>query len=162
MLLTPLLAHAMPIALPDPDLPEAPTATAANPRAWIEPEQINPHREVKYHWKGLLMQSLEFNLMENGFRLASDDTMRFQLMHKPFWHDYVASIKQFNMGRWNDGDNFLVNYVGHPLQGSVGAFLEVQNSELRRHCCRAGGDPAGLCAMGPRLHNKPDNSGTAQ
>ena len=84
---------------------------------------------LRYHWRGLLVQSLEFNLVENGFRLATDDTMRFQLAHKPFWHDYAASLKQFNMGRWNDGDSFVVNYVGHPLQGSVAAYLEIQNSE---------------------------------
>ncbi len=127
--LTPIFAHATAVALPDPDLPEAPEAAPTNVKSWIKPEQINPKRKAKYHWKGLLVQSLEFNLIENGFRLAMDDTMRFQLMHKPFWHDYAASIKQYNMGRWSDGDSFLVNYVGHPLQGSVGAFIEVQNSE---------------------------------
>jgi hypothetical protein len=125
----PLFAHATSIALPYPDLPEAPKATYANLQPSIEPEQINLERKAKYHWKGLLAQSLEFNLMENGFRLATDGTMRFQLAHKPFWHEYVAFIKQYNMGRWNDGESFLVNYVGHPLQGSVGAYIEVQNSE---------------------------------
>jgi hypothetical protein len=85
----------------------------------------------QYHWKGLLLQSLEFNLIENGFRLATDDTMRYQIAHKPFWHDYAAAVKQYNMRRWNDGDNFLVNYVGHPLQGAVGAYLEIQNSETQ-------------------------------
>ena len=85
----------------------------------------------KYHWRGLLAQSLEFNVIENGFRLATDDTMRFQLAHKPFWHDYVASVKRFNTGRWSDGDSFVVNFVGHPLQGSVAAYLEIQNSEMQ-------------------------------
>ncbi|WP_155987482.1 hypothetical protein [Pseudacidobacterium ailaaui] len=84
--------------------------------------------EPGYHWKGLLLQSFEFNAIENSFRIFSDDTLRALTANKPFWHDYIASIKQFNMRRWNDGDDFLVNYVGHPMQGAVGAYLEIQNS----------------------------------
>ncbi len=80
-----------------------------------------------YHWGGLLAQSLFFNVIENGVRTASDDQIRTLLAHKPFWHDYVASIHQFNMRRWNDGDDFLVNYVGHPMQGAVSGFIEIQN-----------------------------------
>jgi hypothetical protein len=81
----------------------------------------------RYHWGGLLAQSLFFNVIENGVRTASDDQIRTLLAHKPFWHDYVASIHQFNMRRWNDGDDFLVNYVGHPMQGAVSGFIEIQN-----------------------------------
>ena len=81
----------------------------------------------RYHWRGLLAQSLFFNVIENGVRTASDDQIRTLLAHKPFWRDYVASIHQFNMRRWNDGDDFLVNYVGHPMQGAVSGFIEIQN-----------------------------------
>ena len=76
-----------------------------------------------YHWGGLLAQSLFFNVIENGFRAASDDQIRNLLANKPFWHDYAASIRQFNMRRWNDGDDFLVNYTGHPMQGAVSGLL---------------------------------------
>lgn len=84
--------------------------------------------EPRYHWKGLLIQSFEFNVIENVFRVNSDDVLRALTANKPFWHDYFASMKQFNMGRWNDGDDFLVNYVGHPMQGAIGAYIEIQNS----------------------------------
>ncbi len=80
-----------------------------------------------YHWRGLLVQSLFFNVIENGFRAASDDQIRVLLANKPFWHDYASSMHHFNMRRWNDGDDFLVNYVGHPMQGAVSGFIEVQN-----------------------------------
>ena len=86
----------------------------------------------RYHWGGLLAQSLFFNVIENSFRSASDDQIRTLLAHKPFWHDYVASIHQFNMRRWNDGDDFLVNYVGHPMQGAVAGFIEIQNDPSSR------------------------------
>lgn len=81
-----------------------------------------------YNWKGLLVQSFEFNMIEDGFRLASDDTLRQVTWTKPYWHDYIASLHQFNMRRWNDGDDFLVNYIGHPMQGAVTSFIEIQNS----------------------------------
>lgn len=32
-----------------------------------------------------------------------------------------------NMHGWSDGDPFMVNYIGHPLQGSVASFIWVQN-----------------------------------
>ncbi len=86
--------------------------------------------DLRYHWKGLLWQTFAFNMAEDGFRVAQDSTIRDQLAHKPFWHDYVASLKQWNMRRWNDGDDFLVNYVGHPMQGAVTAFIEIQNSPM--------------------------------
>jgi hypothetical protein len=82
----------------------------------------------RYHWTGLLVQSFEFNVIEDAFRMGSDNMLRSLLVTKPFWHDYFASLGQFNMRRWNDGDDFLVNYIGHPLQGSVTGYLEIQNS----------------------------------
>jgi hypothetical protein len=85
-----------------------------------------------YDWRGLLAQSLFFNVVENSFRAASDDQIRLMLAKKPLWHDYFASTKQFNMRRWNDGDDFLVNYVGHPLQGSVADFIFIQNDPVGR------------------------------
>ena len=85
-----------------------------------------------YHWGGLLAQSLFFNVIENSVRTASDDQIRNLLAKKPFWHDYAASIRQFNMRRWNDGDDFLVNYTGHPMQGAVSGFIEIQNDPRAR------------------------------
>jgi hypothetical protein len=99
------------------------------------PSPINdddPLMGERYHWGGLIAQSLFFNVIENTFRAASDDQIRTLLASKPFWHDYVASIRQFNMRRWNDGDDFLVNYVGHPMQGAVSGFIEVQNDPTGR------------------------------
>jgi len=94
-----------------------------------------------YNWRGLLAQSLFFNVVENSFRAASDDQIRLMLAKKPFWHDYFASTKQFNMRRWNDGDDFLVNYIGHPLQGSVADFIFIQNDPVGREL-EIGSDPA--------------------
>jgi hypothetical protein len=92
-----------------------------------------PEQAEHYHWKGLLLQSLGFIAVENAFRMTTDDTMRYLIADKPYWHDYIASLHQFNMRRWNDGDNFLVNYIGHPMQGGVTSFIEIQNSPRDRN-----------------------------
>ena len=84
--------------------------------------------DYPYEWRGLIWQSVEFNITENVFRTSEDYVMRDLLAHKPFWHDYLASMKQWNMRRWSDGDDFLVDDVGHPIQGAVSAYIEIQNS----------------------------------
>lgn len=89
-------------------------------------------RSRRYNWGGLIAQSFFFNGVESAFRIASDDQIRYLLAKKPFWHDYAASVKHFNMRRWGDGDEFLVNYVGHPMQGAVSAYIAIQNSPIDR------------------------------
>ncbi len=119
-------------------LPEAPAPRhfyASDPAriggavpAWSPPLTREERNATHYHWTGLLVQSFEFSAMSDIFRLATDNTLRSLTVDKPFWHDYIASLQQFNMRRWNDGDDFLVNYVGHPLEGGVAAYTEIQNS----------------------------------
>ena len=67
------------------------------------------------HWSPAIWQSVEFLGVEHTFRIASDPYARYLLIHKPFWHDYLASANHFDMYRWGDGDDFLVNYIGHPI-----------------------------------------------
>jgi hypothetical protein len=85
-----------------------------------------------FHWGSALWQSFEFLVLEHGFRLASDSYARYLLFHKPFWHDYNASISHFNMDRWGDGDSFLVNYIGHPMEGAVSGDIFLQNDPKGR------------------------------
>jgi len=136
------------------DLPDAPSALHLEPSPeWKRNELIAPRFDPNqgflsiegktafhtwpppsegvgepYHWKGLLLQSFAFNSLENAVRIMSaNQTDRHTLLNKPYWSDYWASLQQFNMRRWNDGDSFLVNYVGHPLQGAVAGYIEIQN-----------------------------------
>ena len=92
-----------------------------------------PGTRESYHWKGLLLQSLAFQGLEHGPRLATADAAdRHLLLNKPFWLDYRASLGQYNMRRWNDGDTFVVNYVGHPVQGAVSGYIQIQNDPRGR------------------------------
>jgi hypothetical protein len=97
----------------------------------------NPIRKVqnpreRFHWRPALWQSFEFLIMEHAVRIASDSYARYLLFHRPFWHDYLVSADHFNMNRWGDGDSFLVNYIGHPLQGAVSGNIFIQNDPVGR------------------------------
>ena len=110
----------------------------SGPPRWWKQESFDPDAKPDpdylkhYQWRGLIWQSVEFNVVENGFRVSSDPVMRDILAHRPYWHDWLASMKQFNMRRWNDGDAFIVNYVGHPMQGAIATYIEIQNSPTDR------------------------------
>jgi hypothetical protein len=80
-----------------------------------------------YHWKGLLWESFAFFGVENFQRLLADPYFRHLTADSPYWHNYIASLKHWNWRRWNDGDDFLVAYIAHPMQGSVTEFIEIQN-----------------------------------
>src|SRR5690606_15464052 len=48
----------------------------------------------------------------------------------PFWRDYINSVR--GLQGWDDGDSFLVNYVGHPMQGAVSGYIQIQNDGTGR------------------------------
>ena len=89
-------------------------------------------KKESFHWRPALVQSFEFLVMEHAFRLANDPYARYLLFHKPFWKDYLSSAQHFDMTRWGDGDDFLVNYIGHPLEGSVSGNIFIQNDPKGR------------------------------
>jgi hypothetical protein len=102
--------------------------------AMVQPAKIvgSERREEKFQWKPALIQSVEFLLFEHAFRLVDDPYLRYLLFHKPFWHDYAVSAGKFDMSRWGDGDDFLVNYIGHPMQGGVTGNIYIQNDPRAR------------------------------
>lgn len=108
------------------DRPGDDPATAANER---------------YHWKGLLWESFAFFGVENFQRLMADPYFRHLTANEPFWHDYIASLKHWNWRRWDDGDDFLVAYIAHPMQGSVTEFIEIQNDPRGRGLRMGDGRP---------------------
>src|SRR5947209_7189601 len=79
--------------LADPPPAEAPPQPKAPPAS----PDVEP-----YHWKGLLLQSFAFDLLQNATRIiTADQHDRHLLLNKPYWSDYWASLGQFNMRRWN-------------------------------------------------------------
>jgi hypothetical protein len=122
------------------DLPDAPIQVNLTPllahiaqNAQHSEAPTNLEGEEHYHWRGLLLQSFWFFGIEQTARLFTDPYYRYLTVDKPFWHDYVASLHQWNMGRWSDGDDFLVAYIGHPIQGAVTSYIEIQNDPHDRY-----------------------------
>ena len=87
---------------------------------------------VHYNVKGLLWESLAFTGLENAYRASTDAYMRHLIAHGPYWSNYMASMQHWDMNRWSDGDDFVVDEIGHPMQGGVSAFIEIQNGPRQR------------------------------
>jgi hypothetical protein len=97
----------------------------------IAPSSITPvvpPPALKIQWGSLTGQSLGFLAIEEGFRYMREEGARHE--HLPFWGGYVKSVT--NLHGWADGDPFYVNYVGHPMQGSVSGYIWVQNDSRYR------------------------------
>jgi hypothetical protein len=80
--------------------------------------------EPRFRWAPAIKQSLFFMSLQHAFRLATEPGTRAEL-RGPFFKDWLSSIRGY--GGWKDGDPAVVNYVGHPMMGSVAGFIEIQN-----------------------------------
>ncbi len=72
---------------------------------------------------------MAFLTVEHTFRYATEWGTR-DAFDTPFWPGYLASVG--NLHGWADGDPFLVNYVGHPMQGAVAGFIWQHNDRAYR------------------------------
>jgi len=44
-----------------------------------------------------------------------------------YWSDYKHSLSTWADSGWSDGDPFLDNYIGHPIQGALTGYIQIQN-----------------------------------
>jgi hypothetical protein len=127
----PSSAVASSAALPDAPLPsdkssESSSRTNALPStSELTSQTVRP--SGKFDLKAAFWQSFGFTMFDHVWRAAFDPSLRYQLAHKPFFHDWFVSYGGYNLHRWGDGDDFIVNYVGHPLQGAVTSRIYLQN-----------------------------------
>ncbi|HVZ17670.1 MAG TPA: hypothetical protein VG897_11165 [Terriglobales bacterium] len=89
-------------------------------------------RPSSFQLHSALLQSFEFLMLQHAFRVANDPSLRYQLAHGRFFHNWFASYGGYDLKRWGDGDDFIVNDVGHPLQGAVASRIFLQNSPKSR------------------------------
>lgn len=113
-----------------------PKAIPGDPQDW-RPDLFQPlpdhavdqdlgegRRRISFDWNAAFRQSMIFLCIEHAFRLATEKGTQAELKG-PFFNDYFKALK--SLRGWNDGDSFLVNYIGHPMQGSVSGFIQIQN-----------------------------------
>jgi hypothetical protein len=79
-----------------------------------------PERRDRIDWRGLMGSSMRFIMVQHAFRLGTEQGTR-DGMKGPFWAGYANSVG--NMHGWSDGDQFYVNYIGHPIQGAVAGHI---------------------------------------
>jgi hypothetical protein len=95
----------------------------------IQPVKVTTERRQGVDWGHLVGQSLFFMSFENAFRCATEKGTR-DAFSTPFFRGYLNSVG--NLHGWSDGDPFIVNYVGHPMQGAVSGYLWTQNDRAYR------------------------------
>jgi hypothetical protein len=80
-------------------------------------------------WTHLLLDSGSFLMLSHTYRFATEGTTR-RSIHQPFFSTYASSVS--NLHGWADGDPFMVNYVGHPMEGAVAGFIWQHNDRAYR------------------------------
>jgi hypothetical protein len=74
--------------------------------------------------KGVIVDSLRLLTMQQAWRTTFQAKTRREL-GGPFLPDYLRSIRVPR--QWTDGDSWLTNDVGHPLQGAASGFIWLNN-----------------------------------
>ncbi|MGA8042543.1 MAG: hypothetical protein WCA37_07055, partial [Terracidiphilus sp.] len=133
------------VELGTPDFPVRSSLTTS--ASMIDPTEIAPDLEIspaladiyialpsapepRFQLRKALRQEFEYLMVEHSFRLAQDPALRGQLAHGPFFHDWMVSFQGYDLKRWGDGDNFLVNDIAHPMQGAIAGWIFLQNSPV--------------------------------
>lgn len=119
-----LLALFLPLlpAQESPELPDEPAAPREN--------GYEVPAEGSLQWKPLLLQNGLFLASQHTFRFGTQEKTRAQF-RGPFFKDYINSLKGFS--GWDDGDEWVANYLGHPLQGSVYGHTYLQNHTREKY-----------------------------
>lgn len=100
-------------------------ATADDTRTASSDTDRQPLSELSsVQWRSLFRQSFFFLSVQQSFRAAADSDTRNNLGGK-FFGGYWNSLR--NLHGWSDGDPFIVNYVGHPIQGAISGYIWIHN-----------------------------------
>ena len=88
------------------------------------PGSIPKPAQEPIEWTQLSRHSSVFLGLMHGFRIATEPGTR-EGLKGPFFKDYLNAVG--SMHGWSDGDPFLVNYIGHPMEGAVASYLLIQH-----------------------------------
>lgn len=130
VLLCPCRAQQAPLEDPS-SAPQPPSTVIAMPMA-AEPAIDTPRgasidskkKKGETDWGPVLWQSGFFLATQHAFRFATEPGTR-ELFGGPFFQDWGDSIR--GLHGWGDKDPFIVNYIGHPMQGAVTSYVFTNN-----------------------------------
>jgi len=88
------------------------------------------HQPEGFHWGRALAESFTFLAIEQAYVVHTDFRWVVSENGIPFnhyWRDYKQSLSAWVHSGWSDGDPNLFGYVGHPIQGALSSYIEIQN-----------------------------------
>ncbi len=85
--------------------------------------------EKGFAWGHAIAQSGMLLAMSEAYRLGDQPETRAQL-RGPFFHDWLESVR--GLHGWGDTDSWLANYVGHPFEGCIAGYIQIQNDPRGR------------------------------
>jgi hypothetical protein len=83
-----------------------------------------------FHWGRALTESFTFLVIEQAYVVHTDFNWVVSENGVPFnhyWRDYKQSLTTWWHAGWSAGENPLYNYVGHPIQGALTSYIQIQN-----------------------------------
>ena len=92
-------------------------------------------RQENFHWGRALFESFSFLSIEQAYVIKDDYhwvTVENGVPLNHFWRDYKASLSTWVHSGWDDGDPLLYSYVGHPIQGALTEYIQIQNDPQGR------------------------------
>jgi len=92
--------------------------------------------QSKFQWRRALTESFTFLVIEQAYVVHDDYRWVISENGVPFnhyWRDYKQSLHAWIHSGWNDGDPNMYGYVGHPIQGALTSFIEIQNDPRSEH-----------------------------
>jgi hypothetical protein len=87
-------------------------------------------QEQRFRWRRALTESFTFLVIEQAYVVHTDFDWVVSENGIPFnhyWRDYTQSLSEWTKSGWNDGDPNWFGYVGHPIQGALTGFIQIQN-----------------------------------
>jgi len=89
-----------------------------------------PPAKEGFHWGPALRESFTFLVIEQAYVVHDD--FRWVVVENgiPFnhyWRDYMQSLTSWWKAGWSAGEDPMYNYVGHPIQGAMTSYIEIQN-----------------------------------
>jgi hypothetical protein len=119
------------VLLPEPEESGSGGETSSN--ALLSYPSEGQHES--FHWGRALFESFTFLAIEQAYVVKDDyHWVRVEngIPFNHYWRDYKASLSTWIHAGWDDGDPFLYSYVGHPVQGALTEYIQIQNDPQGR------------------------------
>lgn len=108
---------------------DGPGSSSINTFLPVQPAPVEAPPKVK--WGGLLGSSLRYLAVMHAFRLGTEGATYEAFAHNSFFGGWGASLSA--MHGWSDGDGYYENYLGHPIQGAVSAYIWIRHDPRYYH-----------------------------